>query len=474
MKNKVFNIWIKELCSLVFVQSLQALLLTIAFSVIMRLWVGSKTSYAANQSMGVYAIIILWQLPKIELLVKKIFGLGSGVMDDSMMGGKRSLLKTGMALSLGGRVLNNAGKVVGGVGGLVSNNLIGRRKINIAEKNKQAALNESNNSSSGKNQKVGNKNARKGISSGSSSGKSGSYSLGDLTSAIKSANAKKPEDEIDEIKENMRKQNRESLKKMTSGVAETIGAVGGASLGAMVALGTGSDDLIQDTVMAAGVGDIVGEKLTDGAFNTIGGISDFAHQYKALGKKLNEKNDKNTKTEKVKADYDKAIQAAAKRRVTGAKSSGVRTNYSSKGTPVKDTVALNYMKGAVKARNSGDMEKYNDLKGKAVNTLKQGNVNNAQTKTSSPSTKTPKVITQENNANTVNKSALSHGTDHKRTTPSTSSSSNISFNKPQNVTTNNAKPVNSESINGAANRNSGISNNSSNNNNSNNNSINDI
>ena len=69
--------------------------------------------YPASQSLGIYCIFILAIVPKVELLVKKIFGLGSGVMDDSMRGAKNSLLKAGVAFGLGKRVLDNGGKMVG-------------------------------------------------------------------------------------------------------------------------------------------------------------------------------------------------------------------------------------------------------------------------------------------------------------------------------------------------------------------------
>ena len=74
MKNKVFNVWIKELASIVFTQALQALVLAVLMSVVVGLFLASKADGAntTNYAIGVYAIIAMMSLSKIELLVKRI------------------------------------------------------------------------------------------------------------------------------------------------------------------------------------------------------------------------------------------------------------------------------------------------------------------------------------------------------------------------------------------------------------------
>lgn len=344
-KNKVFNVWIKELCSLIFVQAFQALLMALMLSIVVNLYHDAITTgdSGSRNAMGIYAVIILVLIPKVELLVKRIFGLGSGVMNDSMIAGRDSLLKTGLALKLGGRVLNNAGKTIGGLAGLASTfpGGMARKKVRIAENNYNASLNRSNNNlalgnsepdgerqnagrgiaSVGRNYSINDSNSRNGRLGTSSAGSLGNLTADDLASAIKKANDDSPEDALNKAKHELTQQRLNSLHKAASGVTETIGAIGGAGLGAVVSLGTGGDDLISDMMIGMGVGDKVGEAAANATIGNATRINENSYQRKKLNDKLRKSEDKLRESRNInnsQAVYNAVVREAASRNNTSS------------------------------------------------------------------------------------------------------------------------------------------------------------
>ncbi|MCX8074429.1 MAG: hypothetical protein N2749_02440 [Clostridia bacterium] len=134
--------WIKEFCTLVFMQTLQAFLLAI---VVILIVFSASTSTgqgdtSRNSSLGIIGIVGLASISKMEDLVKKMMGIKSGIMDPSMKGGLKSLM-TGMAI--GGmvkkRLGNNVKKVTGGVKGWKDANK-GMAKENKRYNDKLAAM----------------------------------------------------------------------------------------------------------------------------------------------------------------------------------------------------------------------------------------------------------------------------------------------------------------------------------------------
>lgn len=117
MKKNIFPIWLKEFCSLVFTQAVQAFLLAVVMSVIISMASEGSTSEPGTSvsATGVIAIVALVSISKIELLVKKIFGIESQFGDPSMKSGASGLAGTLIGARLAGRVLNNAGKVGSGI-----------------------------------------------------------------------------------------------------------------------------------------------------------------------------------------------------------------------------------------------------------------------------------------------------------------------------------------------------------------------
>ena len=120
MKKDIFMVWLKEFCSLIFTQTVQAFLLAIVMSVVV--------ATASNGSMeeqgtavsatGIIAIIALASISKVELLVKKIFGVESQFGDPAMKNGMGALAGSLIAAKLAGRALNNVPKMASGLKGL--------------------------------------------------------------------------------------------------------------------------------------------------------------------------------------------------------------------------------------------------------------------------------------------------------------------------------------------------------------------
>ncbi|MBO5476523.1 MAG: hypothetical protein J6A15_02065 [Clostridia bacterium] len=371
MKNKVFGVWLRELCSLVFVQSIQALLFTIMLTLVVRLYIDKNDSAAAQQSMGVYAILVMTIIPKVELLVKRIFGLGSGVMDDSMMGGKNSLLKTGLAIRGAASLLNNGRKVAGGLVGLGSVAFgTTSKRTRIAENNAKAAGELSSGNPTSTSASSSSTQTRR-ISGSTSGGARGNLSLGDLTTAIKNANSEDPQEALQKAKHEARQKSLESLKAITSGVTETVGAIGGASLGAVVGLGMGGDDILTNAAIGAGIGDKAGKLAVDATIGNAAKFENWQYDYSTVSQKLKSSEAKLKKAEEEK-EAQKAYEAtvAKTQNVKGARGTvssvgATRVTNSSPATATKKNVSKNlsapakqYYEKAKAAKAQGNMEEY--------------------------------------------------------------------------------------------------------------------
>lgn len=414
MKNKIFSVWFREVCSLIFVQSMQALLLTIMLSVVVKLYIGAQDNYVAQQSMGVYAIFILALIPKVELLVKKIFGMGSGVMDDSMIGGKRSLLKTGIALRLGSSVLNNAGKVIGGVGMMAGAGLAGIRQSRISKNNEETANIRGNIDKKkleiGNRSSQGNLTALDASTSSTNTGSLGGYSLDDLTSAIKSANAPDYDEANRKKKHEISQRALKGLQQTTSGFAETAGAMGGAAVGGIVGLGTGGDDLLNDMLIGAGIGDKAGKMATNLTLGTVVAANELGYQY-GVGKREVQKSKE--KKNKAQQEYDELVKQASSqtrrvstsratpspeptnntsnssRIISGARTMSTSTKKSSSTTSTVKTASQlttdqrKVYEKAKSAKRAGNMDEYHKNMNIAAGMMKQQKITETKSSTSS-------------------------------------------------------------------------------------------
>ena len=139
MRKDVFSVWLKEFCSLIFTQSIQAFILALIMMVIINLASQDRglTSGTMTGATGIMAIIALAALSKVELLVKKIFGVESQFGDPAMKNGFGGLAGTYMAFRLGKNLLDNGKKMFGGLG---QKRAAKKTKAKI-ERRKLAALN---------------------------------------------------------------------------------------------------------------------------------------------------------------------------------------------------------------------------------------------------------------------------------------------------------------------------------------------
>lgn len=139
MRKDVFSVWLKEFCSLIFTQSIQAFILALIMMVIINLASQDRglTSGTMTGATGIMAIIALAALSKVELLVKKIFGVESQFGDPAMKNGFGGLAGTYMAFRLGKNLLDNGKKMFGGLGQKRS----AKKTKAKLEKRKLAALN---------------------------------------------------------------------------------------------------------------------------------------------------------------------------------------------------------------------------------------------------------------------------------------------------------------------------------------------
>lgn len=116
-KGGSFSNWLKEFCTIVLIQSLQAFL----FSIIVVLIVTSYNQSKADESskalgLGVVGVVGLASLSKLEDLVKKMLGVG-GSFDPSMKLSNTDIATGLMAGKIAGRVLNNGSNFAKGVSG---------------------------------------------------------------------------------------------------------------------------------------------------------------------------------------------------------------------------------------------------------------------------------------------------------------------------------------------------------------------
>lgn len=344
MKKGVFGSWFRELATLVFTQTIQAFLLAIVMTIVISAMGAANNNGSTdgksgtNYAAGMLAIIALSQFGKIEHLVKQIFGVQSQFGDPAMQNGKGGLLAGAMALKYGKKVLNNGGKIIGGIGGAAKStmqirNLDKQKKAlgaigdaDAAEGAAQEALNGMENAAD---KFIGDAATGAGMATGAQvvggTGNGGTgisssqidqliQAVKQQTSALEKSKSDSDKDKAnDKIKalddkiEEARKNRRQSIRTAASGVNETLAAGVGASVGAVVGLGMG-DDVVRNAVIGAGVGDSAASGAMKIEANISEGIRDVKRDNKKtrdmkLDLKIDEANERKSKAEKDKAVY---------------------------------------------------------------------------------------------------------------------------------------------------------------------------
>ena len=313
------SVWIKEFTALVFTQTIQAFIFAIIISIIL---FGTATNPVdasaddSNAALGLMSVFALLSVFKVEEMVKKIFGLSDTKASPGTA--MKSIAKTAFAVQLGKRVLDNAGKLTGGIRNINKS----RQDLAKAKKRHDEDLAdyglEYKNGEYVKNGKGGPlaKPTGSGGASGSASGRSsaeekyyakamaakkagdmdgynanmekaafartlGNSSGGGSSSGsgasvptvdidgmevsgadyrrIKNA-TRAFEDKIDEVK----KARNEGIKSIASSLAESTGAMFGAATGGLLAGADGNiDEMVRGIVAGAGVGDTIGKSTID-------------------------------------------------------------------------------------------------------------------------------------------------------------------------------------------------------------------
>lgn len=329
MQKGVFTTWIKELCALVFVQTIQAFILAIVLSIMLTFIAPSNGKIDNTDSitaLGVLCIVLLTSLTKMEQITKKIFGLESGVLQNKPPHG---LMASFMALKAVGRVFNNIPKMIGGIGSATFGASLDKKKANSAmlTRLQRKGLDRNGNPLSGARQNAGGDSgsqsggsdsvedreyynkameakkrgdmagyhrnmgiqaginkARKSLAQGAgTSSSSGGTSSSDKARDDYYKIMDKYDDEIAKAKE----KRREGIKKIASGGFETLGAAAGGmvglSIGSVSGLATGDlDQMYKATAYGIGVGDALGENLT----NAVASVSSNLKSRASVNKKL--------------------------------------------------------------------------------------------------------------------------------------------------------------------------------------------
>lgn len=284
-KGAVLSSWMKEFCTLVFIQTIQAFIYALIISLIVLMSFDSISDVNdRNASMGIISVIGLASVFKIEEMVKKIFGIGSTKADTK--GAMASLAKTAIAWQFGKRVLDNGAKMIGGVKGIRDASK-GRAKLKQrmnrdmstfdGESDKAGALGEGQESyreyyDKAKQAKLNgdmdgyrtNMGIAAGMKKAGAVGASGTSSKSGKNTRDYNAMMDKYQDQLDELK----KKKRDSIRQIVQSVGETAGAIPGAVGGAIIGGADGNlDEAIRGFSVGAGIGDTIGGAAATTAYD---------------------------------------------------------------------------------------------------------------------------------------------------------------------------------------------------------------
>jgi len=282
------SMWIKEFTALVFTQTIQAFIYAIIITIILYGMVQTGSDISSddnNAALGLMSTFALLSVFKVEEMAKKIFGVGD--TKASHGNAMKSIAKTAIAAQLGKRVLDNAGKVFGGVRAINKS----RQDNKKTQKRLQEDM-EDNGFVMGENGKptyVGTKKTRSSTNSSAAasvttngagganvstptavdvanSGGSG-VAVGADEQIISDAAQRRMrnalrnyDDKVSEIK----KAREEGIKNIFTGVSESIGAGFGAATGAVLGGADGDlDEMLQGMMAGAGVGDAAAQSAVN-------------------------------------------------------------------------------------------------------------------------------------------------------------------------------------------------------------------
>ena len=335
--------WIKEFCALVFVQSIQAFLLTMISSLVITINnASSSVTESSAQGLAVINIIALASMAKIESLISDMLGMKSSIADTSLSGGA----KMGMHGLAGGlatiaglkRIGDNGKKIAGGARNIAS----ARKdyKNALAAKNKKldqfaelanagagaagvagaaapagstaaTAATTPSSSASASGSATGATSAA-GTTGATSNAGVGVAATGGKTSGLTIKDKHRYQDALDNCDAKIaeaQKKKREAAWGLAGGLGETAGSIAGGVTGAIFA-GTAHaaagnfnvQDVVADAIKGAGAGDIIAESI----HNTVSGAVNFTADIKRGNGQKNIQREIKQKQREIKAAYEKA------------------------------------------------------------------------------------------------------------------------------------------------------------------------
>lgn len=296
-KASALSKWIKEFTSLVFIQTIQAFILSIIVVIIAvtaSTAQGGSTS-TTNSALGVVGIVALASISKVEVLVKKILGVESSITDASLKGGMKSWMTGLAAAKVAMRVKDNFKKVGSGIS---TQRSLNKEELKLKRRyaNRLSLYNDQNNGAGGATGAGGNAGyseptnlADTGISgdtgalggAGTTGGTGGVSGRGANVGTKGKVFDRKDAISIQDLQDNYEDKLKELKKKKSEarwntvkGITETGGAILGGATGAAIGASTGElDDVIKSAGFGIGVGDWIGEKSVDFTQNRIDNVS---------------------------------------------------------------------------------------------------------------------------------------------------------------------------------------------------------
>lgn len=284
-KGAVLNSWIKEFCTLVFIQTIQAFIYAIIISVIVKMsFMDIADVDDRNSSIGIICVIALTSVFKVEEMVKKIFGIGNTKAD--ARGAMSSLAKTAIAWQFGKKVLDNGVKMASGAKG-IRDAAKGRAKLKQRMDRDRATFDDESDSSGALGaaqdpskeyydkalaaKAAGNMDGYRtnmgiaaGIKKAGNNGGSGSSPKSGKNTRDYNAMMDKYQDQLDELK----KKKRDGIRQIIQGAGETAGALPGFVGGAIVGGADGNiDEALRGAAVGMGMGDTLGGSIATSTYD---------------------------------------------------------------------------------------------------------------------------------------------------------------------------------------------------------------
>lgn len=267
--------WIREFCTLVFIQTIQAFTYAIIIVVIVKLqFANIAENSTKTAAMGLFTIMALVSVFKIEDLLRKIFGISPTKADHKSA--VASLGKMAVIGHFGKRLTDNVGKITSGVGARIKS----RKDLKKLNKSYGEDLADLKNSK-GAQVKTATASSSSSAAKAGSSDVSGASVTGDSATSVPTASNNKSDADLqrklratqreyEQKRDEIIKARKEGMKQIAKGFAETGGSIIGGVTGGIIGISDGEiDSLLTQVVAGAGVGDSIGE----GAVNTISDLN---------------------------------------------------------------------------------------------------------------------------------------------------------------------------------------------------------